>query len=257
MHPVLLRLGGFTVSTFGILMVAGFFVGWVILAREFARKGLAPQDAQTAVLIAAFGGVLGSKLYYLLDHWDELARDPFGMLTSRGGLTWYGGFVLATLLLVLFARARRIPVLVALDCLAPALALGYSVGRIGCYLVGDDYGRAATVPWAVAFPEGAPPITVAVHPTQVYETLASAAIFAFLWTRRRRPAPDGALVFQWFILAGVERFLVEFLRTNEPVLLGLTEAQLLSLGMVVVGAAGLAVVHARWERRPARSASGA
>ena len=87
MHPVLFRLGSFTISTFGIMMVAGFFVGWVILTREFARKGVAPQDAQTAVLIAAFGGVLGSKLYYLLDHWDELSRDAFGMITSRGGLT--------------------------------------------------------------------------------------------------------------------------------------------------------------------------
>jgi phosphatidylglycerol:prolipoprotein diacylglycerol transferase len=254
MHPVLLRLGGFTVSTFGIMMVAGFFVGWVILTREFARKGLAPGDAQTAVLIAAFGGVLGSKLYYLLDHWDELTGDPLGMITSRGGLTWYGGFVLATLLLILFARARRIPALVALDALAPALALGYAVGRIGCYLVGDDYGRAATVAWAVAFPEGAPPIATAVHPTQVYETLASAAIFALLWMRRRHPAPAGALVFQWFVLAGCERFLVEFLRTNDPVLLGLTEAQLLSVGMIGIGLAGLAAVHAGPGKRPARAA---
>ncbi len=257
MHPVLFRLGGFTISTFGIMMVTGFFAGWVILTRELARKGLAPRDAQTVVLIAAFGGVLGSKLYYLLDHWDELARDVFGMITSRGGLTWYGGFILATLLLVLFARARRIPVLRGLDCMAPALTLGYAVGRIGCYLVGDDYGRASTVAWAVAFPEGAPPTAAAVHPTQVYETLASAAVFAFLWSRRRRPAPDGALVFQWFILAGVERFLVEFLRTNEPVLQGLTEAQLLSVGMVLVGVAGLAAVRAGSGRRPARAASGA
>jgi phosphatidylglycerol:prolipoprotein diacylglycerol transferase len=252
-HPVLFRLGDFTVSTFGIMMVAGFFAGWVILTREFARKGLAPRDAQTAILIGAFGGVLGSKLYYLLDHWDELTSDVVGMATSRGGLTWYGGFVLATLLLVLFARARKIPVLRGLDCMAPALTLGYAIGRIGCFLVGDDYGRPAAVPWAVAFPEGAPPTESPVHPTQVYETLASAAIFAFLWARRRRPAPDGALVFLWFVLAGLERFGVEFLRTNEPVALGLTEAQLLSIGMVVVGLAGLAIVHSR--ARPASAAA--
>jgi phosphatidylglycerol:prolipoprotein diacylglycerol transferase len=256
MHPVLVRVGGFTISTFGILMVAGFFVGWVLLTREFARKGFAPQDAQTAVLIAAFGGVLGSKLYYLLDHWDDLARDPVGMMTSRGGLTWYGGFALATLLLILFARARRIPVLAVLDALAPALALGYAVGRIGCYLVGDDYGRAAGVAWAVAFPEGAPPVATPVHPTQVYETVASAAIFVFLWIRRRRPAPDGALVFQWFTLAGCERFLVEFLRTNEPVLFGLTEAQLLSLAMIAIGVIGLAAVHGN-RPRPVRAVGAA
>jgi phosphatidylglycerol:prolipoprotein diacylglycerol transferase len=245
MHPVLVRVGGFTISTFGIMMVAGFLAGWVILTREFARKGIPPQDAQTAILIAAFGGVLGSKLYYLVDHWRELTGDFWGMVTSRGGLTWYGGFVLATLLLVAFARARRIPVLRGLDCMAPALTLGYGIGRIGCYLVGDDYGQPAGILWAVAFPEGAPPTDAAVHPTQVYETLASAAIFAFLWTRRLRPAPDGALVFQWFVLAGLERFLVEFLRTNVPVALGLTEAQLLSVGMVALGVAGLVAVRGR------------
>jgi phosphatidylglycerol:prolipoprotein diacylglycerol transferase len=245
MHPVLFHLGALTISTFGIMMVAGFVAAWVVLTREFARKRLPPEGAQTAILIAAFGGVLGSKLYYLLDHWQELSSDFFGMVTSRGGLTWYGGFILATLLLVVFARARGIPVLRGLDCMAPALTLGYAIGRIGCFLVGDDYGQAAAIPWAVAFPKGAPPTEVAVHPTQVYETLASAAIFAFLWARRRRPAPDGALVSQWFVLAGIERFLVEFLRTNQPVLLGLTQAQLLSLGMVAIGLAGLVAVHGR------------
>lgn len=251
MHPVLLEIGGFTVSTFGIMMVAGFVAAWVILAREFARKGIPPEEAQTAVLVAAFGGVLGAKLYYLLDHWDELVRDFAGMVTSRGGLTWYGGFILATLLLIGFARSRRIPALRALDCMAPALTLGYALGRIGCFLVGDDYGEPAGVPWAVSFPEGAPPTRAEVHPTQVYETLASAAIFAFIWKRRLRAAPDGALVSQWFILAGLERFLVEFLRTNEPVAFGLTEAQLLSVGMVVVGAVGFLAVSRRTPPRPA------
>jgi phosphatidylglycerol:prolipoprotein diacylglycerol transferase len=250
-HPVLVQIGGFTVSTFGVMMVAGFVVGWVLCSREFARKGIPVEDAQSVILIAAFAGVVGSKLYYLLDHWGELVRDPAGMITSRGGLTWYGGFLLATVLLAAFARARRIPILRALDCLAPALMLGYGIGRIGCFLVGDDYGKPASVPWAVSFPRGAPPTDVAVHPTQVYETLASAAIFAFLWRFRLRPAPDGALVFLWFVLAGVERFLVEFLRTNTPVLLGLTEAQLISVGMVVVGALGLAAVRGRSPREPA------
>jgi phosphatidylglycerol:prolipoprotein diacylglycerol transferase len=242
MHPVLIDVGGLTISTFGIMMVAGFLGAWVVLAREFAPKGIPAEDAQTAILVAAFGGVTGSKLYYLLDHWRELSEDFVGMVTSRGGLTWYGGFILATLLLVAFLRSRHVPLLRGLDAMAPALMLGYAIGRIGCFLVGDDYGQPAGVPWAVAFPEGAPPIDVAVHPTQVYETLAGAGIFAFLWLRRRRPAPDGAIVFTWFILAGLERFLVEFLRLNEPVALGLTQAQLLSVGMVVVGMVGLAAI---------------
>jgi phosphatidylglycerol:prolipoprotein diacylglycerol transferase len=250
MHPVLIDLGGFTISTFGLMMVAGFVVGWVLLSREFARKGIPPEDAQGAILVAAAGGVIGAKLYYLLDHWQELTADFFGMVTSRGGLTWYGGFILATLLLMLFARSRRIPVLPALDAMAPALTMGYAIGRVGCLLVGDDYGKPADVPWAVAFPEGAPPIDVPVHPTQVYETVASTLIFAFLWSLRTRPAPDGALVFCWFVLAGLERFAIEFLRVNPPVLLGLTQAQLLSVGMLLVGTVGLAIVYTNTRRKP-------
>ncbi|MFN2433392.1 MAG: prolipoprotein diacylglyceryl transferase, partial [Gemmatimonadota bacterium] len=205
MHPVLFDLGGFTVSTFGVMMVAGFLVGWVLFTRELARKGLPLDAAQPVILLAAAGGVAGSRLYYLLDHHQELLRDFGGMITSRGGLTWYGGFVLATLLLAWYVRRRGIPLLRALDCMAPALALGYAIGRVGCYLVGDDYGAPAALPWAVAFPEGAPPTEREVHPTQVYETVTTCAIFAYLWVRRLRPAPDGAIVLQWFALAGLER----------------------------------------------------
>jgi phosphatidylglycerol:prolipoprotein diacylglycerol transferase len=180
MHPVLIDIGGFSVSTFGVMMVAGFVVGWVLLSIEFARKGYRLEHAQAVILIAAAGGVVGARFYYLLDHWQDLTADFFGMVTSRGGLTWYGGFVLATLLLILFVRSQRIPVLGALDAMAPALMLGYAIGRIGCFLVGDDYGKESNLPWAIAFPEGAPPIDAPVHVTQVYETLASSAIFVFL-----------------------------------------------------------------------------
>ena len=131
MHPVLVDIGGFTVSTFGAMMVAGFLAGWVVLSREFARKGLPVQAAQGAILVAALGGVVGSRLYYLLDNYQELLNDFTGMITARGGLTWYGGFVLATVLLLVWMRWQRIPVLRGLDCMAPALMLGYAIGRIG------------------------------------------------------------------------------------------------------------------------------
>ncbi|MBA2564473.1 MAG: prolipoprotein diacylglyceryl transferase [Gemmatimonadetes bacterium] len=251
MHPVLVDLGGFTISTFGIMMVAGFLAAWALLTLEFARKGLPTGDAQTAVLIAALGGVVGARLYYLADHSEELASDFAGTITSRGGLTWYGGFFLATLLLALFLRARRIPLLRGLDCMAPPLALGYAIGRVGCYLVGDDYGGPASLPWAVAFPEGAPPIVTAVHPTQVYETLSAVLVFGVLWRLRTLPAPEGATAFLCLVLVGLERLLIEFLRVNPPVALGLTQAQMISLAVVLLGSAGLAAVSAGWRRRRA------
>jgi phosphatidylglycerol:prolipoprotein diacylglycerol transferase len=131
--------------------------------------------------------------------------------------------------------------------MAPALALGYAVGRVGCFLVGDDYGSPSDLPWAVAFPEGAPPTEARVQPTQVYETVASVAIFGWLWARRRGAAGDGRIVGEWFVLAGLERLLVETVRTNEPVALGLTAAQIVSVGLV---AAGLATLAASLRRPP-------
>jgi phosphatidylglycerol:prolipoprotein diacylglycerol transferase len=246
-HPTLVEIGGFTVSTFGVMMVAGFLAGWVVLVLEFRRKGFSAADAQTTVLIAALAGVGGSRLWYVLEHWGEAASDPLGALLARGGLTWYGGFLLAVACLVAFARARRIPVLAGLDAMAPALALGYAVGRVGCFLVGDDYGSPSDLPWAVAFPEGAPPTDVRVQPTQVYETVASVAILGWLWARRRGAARDGRIVGEWFVLAGLERLLVETVRTNEPVALGLTAAQIVSVGLV---AAGLATLAASLRRPP-------
>ena len=245
MHPRLVEIGGFTVSTFGVMMVAGFLAGWVVLVLEFRRKGFPAADAQTAVLIAALAGVGGSRLWYVVEHWSDAARDPLAALLARGGLTWYGGFLLAVASLAVFARARRIPLAAALDALAPALALGYAVGRVGCLLVGDDYGRPSGLPWAVAFPEGAPPTDARVQPTQVYETLASTAIFGFLWARRRHAARDGRIVGEWAVLAGLERLLVEIVRTNEPVALGLTAAQLVSLALVLAGAVTILAVSLR------------
>jgi phosphatidylglycerol:prolipoprotein diacylglycerol transferase len=226
-------------------MVAGFLTAWVVLTLEFGRRGWPAADAQTAVLIAALAGVGGSRLWYVLEHWGEAARDPLAALLARGGLTWYGGFLLAVACLIVFAKVRRIPVLGGLDAMAPALALGYAVGRVGCFLVGDDYGVPSGVPWAVAFPEGAPPTDVRVQPTQVYETLASAAIFGWVWARRRTAGRDGQVVGEWFVLAGLERLLVEALRTNPPVALGLTAAQIVSAGLVLTGIAILAAIRAR------------
>jgi phosphatidylglycerol:prolipoprotein diacylglycerol transferase len=262
MYPVLFRIGGLTITSFGVMMALSFLVGGWIAARELKREGHDPEIAWDLVLYAAISGVLGSKLYYLLLNWPDTVADPVGAITSRSGLVWYGGFILAALVVAWRVRRLGLPVLRMGDLVAPALAVGYAIGRMGCFLVGDDYGRPTDVPWAVAFPQGAPPSTaenlrqlfgipipagvpgdavLTVHPTQLYEVAMSLLIFAALWRLRRTPRNVGVLFAIYLSLAGVERFVVEIFRAKDDRFVGpLTVAQLLSLGLILLGIALLA-----------------
>jgi phosphatidylglycerol---prolipoprotein diacylglyceryl transferase len=265
MYPVLFRIGGLTITSFGAMMALSFLVGGWLASRELRRAGHDPEIAWDLVLYAALSGVLGSKLYYLVLNWSDTAADPVGALTSRSGLVWYGGFILAAAVVAWRVRRWGLSVLHAGDLVAPALAVGYAIGRLGCFLVGDDYGRPTAVPWAVAFPRGAPPSTaenlrglfgipipagipgdtvLTVHPTQLYEVAMALLIFALLWRLRRAPRPAGTLFALYLALAGVERFIVEIFRAKDDRFIGpLTVAQLLSLALVGAGLLLLARLH--------------
>jgi len=268
MYPVLFRIGGFTVTSFGVMMALAFLVGGWIAAKELRRKGQDPEHAWDLAGYAAVFGILGAKLYYLLLHWPETAADPRAAILSRSGLVWYGGFIVAALVIAWRLRRLRLPVWSFADAVAPALAVGYAVGRLGCFLVGDDWGRPTDLPWGVAFPQGAPPSTaaylrdfgvdvpadipgstvLAVHPTQLYEVGLSLLIFFVLWRLRHRFANAGMLFFVWLALAGAERFIVEFFRAKDDRLLGpLSVAQLISLGLIAGGTL-VAMRLARGER---------
>jgi phosphatidylglycerol---prolipoprotein diacylglyceryl transferase len=257
MFPVLFEIGGLTVTSFGVMMAVAFLVGGWLASLEFRRAGHDPELAWDLVLYAALSGVLGAKLYYLILNWPRTVADPVAALTSRSGLVWYGGFILAALVVAWRVRRLGLPVLHVGDLVAPALAMGYALGRMGCFLVGDDYGRPTAVPWAVAFPQGSPPSTAAnlrglfgipipegvpgdavltVHPTQLYEVGMSLLIFALLWRLRRAPRNAGVLFALYLALAGVERFVVEIFRAKDDRFVGpLTVAQLLSLCLVAGG----------------------
>jgi phosphatidylglycerol:prolipoprotein diacylglycerol transferase len=255
MIPELFRIGGFAVSPFGVFMALAFLAAYFQLLRGLKRAGLdtaRSQDHAGAILVAGgLGGVLGAKLYYAALYQD------WRLLFDRSGLVWYGGFVLGAIA-VLWTMQRRglLRGWVGPDAAAPALALGYAVGRIGCFLVGDDYGRPTDLPWGVAFPRGLPPTTagdlreqfgvsidpsiadselLTVHPTQVYETLAALAIWAIgSWLIRRGVRP-GTVALATLTLLAIERFLVEIVRAKDDRFLGpLTLAQVISLGVVAV-----------------------
>jgi phosphatidylglycerol:prolipoprotein diacylglycerol transferase len=232
MYPVLFRVGSFEITSFGLMVALGALLGLLLLRRELIA---ARQDAAAGVdaaLVGVLGGLAGAKLLYVFEHFGEGLG---ATLLSRAGMSWFGGLVggLAAGLAVVWRR--RLPILPILAAAAPGLALGQGVGRIGCFLVGDDYGKPTNLPWGISFPEGLPPTLDRVHPTQIYEAIAL-FLFAWLLVRwRRAGVGDRELFGRYLVLAGTMRLLVEFIRVNVPVLFGLTLAQVFAIGAVVLG----------------------
>jgi phosphatidylglycerol:prolipoprotein diacylglycerol transferase len=219
------------------MVALGALVGIWLLRREARRTGL--PDAVVDVGIAGvIGGLLGAKLLWTAEHAGE--EPLFQLLTSRGGMSWFGGFAGGIAAGLVFMRRARLRPLAVLAAAAPGLAVGHAIGRIGCLLVGDDYGRPSTLPWAVAFPNGLPPTDVPVHPTQLYEAIPLAGLAVLLTRLRTAGAPDRRVFGLYLLLAGLLRFAIEFLRVDERVLLGLSVAHLASLGAMLAGAALLA-----------------
>jgi phosphatidylglycerol:prolipoprotein diacylglycerol transferase len=237
MRPVLFELGGLEVQSYGVSKALAALVAIWLLQRELARRGRDP-DAAFALTLAAFvGGFVGAKLYYLAEASEGgLTAHDFG----ASGFTWYGGLIGGALAVVLVARRQAIPLGLMAGMAAIPLAVAYAIGRLGCLLAGDGtYGTPTDLPWAMSFPQGTMPTTTQVHPAPLYEALAMFAAAVVLWRLRDRVTPVG-LFGVFSVLFGLERFLVEFVRLNEPVAAGLTAAQLLSLALVALGAVLLA-----------------
>lgn len=237
MIPYLLEIGPIRIPSYGFMLMTAFLVNYYILTKELKRLGKAPEMAGDLVFWAAIGGILGSKVYYMAENYRAFAADPLSMIFSGSGLVFFGGLAGGMLTVTLYLRKKKESWLEWTDIVAPCLILGYAVGRIGCFLVGDDYGVVSDVPWAMTFPKGAPPTLTPVHPTQMYETLIGFGIFATLWRLRTRPWPHGKLFGLYLMLAGTERFFIEFIRMNTKYLLGLSGAQIISTTIFVIGAA--------------------
>ena len=240
-----LHIFGITLQTFGLMMGLGFVVSGWIIARRLKELGKPVDWAYEMVFAALIGGIIGARLWWVGENWSSAKDDILGSLFSGSGLVWYGGAIGGAIAVLLWAWRRKWFTLQMLDTASIPLAAGYAIGRIGCQLAGDgDYGKAWNGPWAMAYPNGTVPTTVKVHPTPVYETITMLIVALVLWRLRDRWRP-GTLFALYLILAGLERFLVEFIRRNDDVFLGLTQPQLLSLVMIAGGGIFLLV------RRPA------
>jgi phosphatidylglycerol:prolipoprotein diacylglycerol transferase len=235
MYPEL-NLGPVTLQTFGLMFALAFLAAGALIAKRLAEIGKPADWAYEMGFAALIGGVVGSRVYFILQNYDSVRHDLLGHIFSGSGLVWYGGAIGGALAVLLWARWRGFLGLALLDLAAPALALGYAIGRIACQLSGDgDYGKPWNGPWAMSYPNGTVPTDRAVHPTPIYETLAMGIGALVLWQLRDR-FRAGVLFAIYLVYAGAERFLVEFIRRNSEVALGLTAPQIESAAMILVGA---------------------
>ena len=233
-----LDLGPLSLQTFGICFAAGFLASGALIARRLREIGRPVDWAYEIAFAALIGGLIGARIHYLLGNYDT-SESLLSNLFTGSGLVWLGGVVGGAAAVLLWAHRRGFLGLGLADLCAPSLALGNAIGRVGCPLSGDgDYGKATELPWGMAYPDGTVKTLEEVHPTPVYETVAMGLAALVLWSLRDRMRPGGLFAL-YLVLAGLERLLVEFVRRNDAVLLGLTEAQLISLAMIAAGAAWL------------------
>jgi phosphatidylglycerol:prolipoprotein diacylglycerol transferase len=234
-YPVLFEIFGYPVSSFGVMLASAFLVGAWITGVRMKEEGLDPELATTLMLWVMVGGIIGSKLYFAVDVSLRTGTPFTQLLFARDGITWYGGLILATAVGAVGCRHHGVPIKTFADCTAVAGAVGQSIGRLGCFLVGDDYGRPSDAPWAMAFPDGAPPTLARVHPTQLYEIAWLMPVAGFLWWRRKK---SPFLFGEYIALNGLGRLIIEKLRVNPAVALGLTEPQWIGIGLIVLGMGG-------------------
>ncbi len=232
---------GLSLKTFGIVFACGFLAAGAILVRRLRELGKPVDWAYEMAFAALVGGLVGSRVYFVIENYNQVKHDLIGNLFSGSGLVWYGGVIGGAIGVLSWAKWRGMLDLKLLDLASVPLAMGYAIGRIGCQVSGDgDYGKVSNLPWAMGYPHGTVPTPpgVKVQPTPIYETLTMGLVAWWLWRMRDRFRP-GALFAFYLLFAGTERLLVEFVRRNHRVLAGLTPPQLESIALMIVGAVWL------------------
>jgi phosphatidylglycerol:prolipoprotein diacylglycerol transferase len=245
MYPELLKIGPVTIYSYGLMAAIGFLLGGFLLEKQLQRVGKNKDLAGSIIIAAIIGGIIGSKIYYLIQNPHLLSQDFFGSIFSGAGLIWYGGVIGGTLTVAWWIRQKGISFLLVADLMAPLLLLGQGMGRVGCFLSGDGcYGPPSDVPWAIAFPNGVVPTTVPVHPTPLYDTIVLVILFFVMWSIRKMEFKPGTFFGLFGVLMGIERFITEYWRTDPKYILGfLSEAQIISILLFTSGLALIIYVN--------------
>jgi phosphatidylglycerol:prolipoprotein diacylglycerol transferase len=249
-----LHLGPLTIPTFGLMVATGLLVSAYVLQADFDRRregfskhGYLKESREPShrdegfliIGIAGISGLVGARLYHVLETPREFFADPWPLLFSRFGFAWFGGFLGGFVALLFLAKHYRIPILEFMDLCSPAASVGYAIGRIGCLLSGDgDYGVPTKLPWGMSFPNGVVPTSEHVHPTPIYEFLIWMLIAMILWQMGKKTlngeAP-GRIFCGYLIFTGAARFLIEFIRINPRSFFGMSNAQTASLVSILLG----------------------
>lgn len=256
-RPLAYELGPLMITGFGLAVLAAFVVAQIVAQHELKRRGYSPEPVGDMIFAAVVGSLLGAKLYFVV-----LTGD-IDTLFSRGGFVFWGGLIGGILAVTILVVKRKLGFWRIADVAGLAIMPAYAVGRTGCWAVGDDYGRPWDSPLAVRFAEGAPPSTaqnmqemfgipvpadvppntvLAVHPTQLYEVTMAFILFLILWRLRDHKHAEGWLMGVYCVMAGVERFIVEFFRAKDDRFFGvLTVAQVIALVFIAIGIAVMAM----------------
>jgi phosphatidylglycerol:prolipoprotein diacylglycerol transferase len=240
MRPVLFQIGQFKFYSFGLMAALALIVpGLTIVRPLIKRRGIESEFAYELIIAAGVGGFVGARIYWLIQNWSEVHTHFISSVFGGIGFVWYGGLIGGFLGVVAWTLIRRHPLDIVANAMAPAVALGYAIGRIGCQLAGDgDYGKVSTLPWAMGYPHGTVPTPpgVRVQPTPIYEIIVMSFVTWILWRLATRYDKSGWWTFGWFlVLSAIERFLVEFVRRNPIWFWHLTQPQWFSILSFVAG----------------------
>ena len=239
MFPILFQYKLITIGGYGIMLGLGFYLSFLLLEKEFILKNMNPELAYKVLLVAIPGGIVGSKIFHILEHLDEFALDPWGMLFSGSGLSAFGGYIFSFLLAILVIKKSKETILRVFDTAAPSMALGYCFGRFGCHVAGDGcYGLETSSFWGTPYPNGIVPSSIPVFPTPLFEVFFSFIAVGILLNLRKRDLADGKMFSAFLILSGLPRFLVEFIRLNPKIAFGLSQAQFIGIIFIIFGIAG-------------------
>jgi phosphatidylglycerol:prolipoprotein diacylglycerol transferase len=242
-----IELLGISIKTFGVMFALGFLACGAVIARRLRELEKPVDWAYEITFAALLGGVIGARGYFVIQNFSQVKHNLLGSIFSGSGLVWYGGAIGGAIGVLLWMRWRDALELRIFDMCATALALGYAIGRIGCQVSGDgDYGIRSSLPWAMGYPHGTVPTPpgVRVQPTPIYETVTMCLLAYALWQLRDRVRP-GVVFALYLVGSGLERFLVEFIRRNKEVLIGLTAPQVESLALLAIGLVWLGVMVRR------------
>lgn len=248
MYPKLFEIGPVPVYSYGLMLGITFLVASSLFNRELKRNGMDENISVTITFLCLIGGIVGSKLFYVIEEWNFGSGLPLtsyltkDVLLSPSGLTFYGGLILAVIIVFIYCRSKKLSVLKIFDLMAPGAAIGYGFARIGCHLSGDgDYGIPVNgTMWeflGYSYVNGTVPTKagILVHPTSIYEFIAAIFIFLFLWNRRDKYKTNGIIFAYYLILSGIERLIIEVIRLNPRIIFGLSQAQIISIGMILIG----------------------